>query len=438
MDVEDELPTAPASADGGESSHALVSGDQFDVEAYAAQYSGRTRVARLLFIAEKCGSEQMRLGALRLAYDWALKGEDTALHRDVSAKIAGRLGPRYAADQAWVALSPFLLDAISDALACFLKSFYLQTNLIKESIGMGYNDLGDFHYAQGHLSDAFKSYIRTRDYCTTSKHVVQMCLNVILVSIELGQFMHVSNYVIKAEQTPDDMDPITAAKLRAAAGLAYMETNKYKLAARKFIETGSELRSNYSEVIAPQDVAVYGALCALASFDRSELKSKVIDNYNFRNFLELVPEVRELVNDFYASRYGSCLGYLEKLKSNLLLDMHLHAHIETLYKDIRHKAIIQYTFPFISVDLNLMAVAFQTSVSLLEKELAALITDNKIQARIDSHNKILYASHADQRNGTFQRALQTGIEFERDVKSMLLRANLLKHEYSQKAAERKV
>jgi hypothetical protein len=40
----------------------------------------------------------------------------------------------------------------------------------------------------------------------------------------------------------------------------------------KFLETGPELRSNYSEVIAPQDVAVYGALCALASFDRSDLK----------------------------------------------------------------------------------------------------------------------------------------------------------------------
>jgi COP9 signalosome complex subunit 1 len=138
---------------------------------------------------------------------------------------------------------------------------------------------------------------------------------------------------------------------------------------------------------------------------------------------------------FHISRYGSCLGYLEKLKSNLLLDIHLHEHLEVLYKDIRHKAIIQYTFPFISVDLNTMAVAFKTTVSLLEKELAALITDNKIQvpnkdalhhmywniygakllsfffpkfmqARIDSHNKILYANHADQRNGTFQRALQ--------------------------------
>jgi COP9 signalosome complex subunit 1 len=58
-------------------------------------------------------------------------------------------------------------------------------------------------------------------------------MNVILVSVELGQFMHVSNYVSKAEQTPDEIDPVTVAKLRAAAGLAYLETNKYKLAARK-------------------------------------------------------------------------------------------------------------------------------------------------------------------------------------------------------------
>ncbi|KAE8802551.1 COP9 signalosome complex subunit 1 [Hordeum vulgare] len=98
---------------------------------------------------------------------------------------------------------------------------------------MGYNDIGDFFYGHGHLSEAFKSYIRTRDYCTTSKHIVQMCMHVILVSIELGQFAHVVNYVSKAEQTPNTLDAVIVAKLRAAAGLANLETKKYKLAARK-------------------------------------------------------------------------------------------------------------------------------------------------------------------------------------------------------------
>jgi COP9 signalosome complex subunit 1 len=98
---------------------------------------------------------------------------------------------------------------------------------------MGYNDIGEFYYAHGMLSDSFKSYIRTRDYCTTSKHIVQMCMNVILVTIELGQFSHVTNYVSKAENTPDSLSPVTQAKLKCASGLAFLETKKYKLAARK-------------------------------------------------------------------------------------------------------------------------------------------------------------------------------------------------------------
>lgn len=73
------------------------------------------------------------------------------------------------------------------------------------------------------------------------------------------------------------------------------------------------------------------------------------------------------------------MGYLQKLKPNLLLDIHLYDHVDTLYEQIRHRALIQYTNPFISVDLNTMASAFKTSVAGLEKELAALITENQIQ-----------------------------------------------------------
>lgn len=44
----------------------------------------------------------------------------------------------------------------------------------------------------------------------------------------------------------------------------------------QFLETGPELGSHYNEVIAPQDVATYGGLCALATFDRSELKAHIL------------------------------------------------------------------------------------------------------------------------------------------------------------------
>ncbi|KAF5451536.1 hypothetical protein F2P56_026637 [Juglans regia] len=411
----------------------ISSGEQLDVEAYASLYQGRTKIMRLLFIADHCeGNPGMRLEALRMAYEEIKKGENTQLFREVVQKIDGKMGPDY--DSAWSEMVDRRAEQKKEKLENELNAY--RTNLIKESIRMGYNDFGDFYYAHGALGDAFKSYVRTRDYCTTSKHIIHMCMSAILVSIEMGQFTHVTSYVSKAEQSSEALDPITASKLRCAAGLAHLEAKKYKLAARKFLEAGPELASHYNEVISPQDVATYGGLSALASFDRTELKHKVIDNDNFRNFLELVPEVRELINDFYSSHYASCLDYLGNLKANLLLDIHLHDHVESLYDQIRNKALIQYTHPFVSVDLRMMANAFKTSIAGLEKELETLITENQIQARIDSHNKILYARHADQRNATFQRVLQTGSEFDRDVRSMLLRANLIKHEYNLRASRK--
>ncbi|XP_039000425.1 COP9 signalosome complex subunit 1-like isoform X1 [Hibiscus syriacus] len=412
----------------------IISGEQLDIEAYAGLYSGRTKITRLIFIADHCDNTAMQMEALRMAYDEIKRGENTQLFREVVQKIDGRLGPDYSMDAAWCATVDRKAEQRKDKLESELNAY--RTNLIKESIRMGYNDFGDFYYAHGALGDAFKSYVRTRDYCTTSKHIIQMCLSAILVSIEMGQFTHVTSYVSKAEQTSEALDPPTTAKLRCAAGLAHLEAKKYKLAARKFLEVGPELGNSYSGVIAPQDVATYGGLCALASFDRTELKNKVIDNINFRNFLELVPEVRELINDFYSSHYASCLEYLGNLKSNLMLDIHIHDHVEILYDQIRSKALIQYTHPFLSVDLRMMADAFKTSVAGLENELESLIADNQIQARIDSHNKILYARHADQRNATYQRVLQTGNEFDLDVRAMLLRANLLKHEYNLRASRK--
>ena len=105
----------------------------------------------------------------------------------------------------------------------------------------------------------------------------------------------------------------------------------------------------------------------------------VANNVLLASYLYLILQYVTPLCWLSGSRYASCLGYLQKLKPNLLLDIHLFDHVETLYEQVRHKALIQYTNPFISVDLNTMASAFKTSVAGLEKELAALIMENQIQ-----------------------------------------------------------
>ncbi|XP_047324376.1 COP9 signalosome complex subunit 1-like [Impatiens glandulifera] len=427
MNGEDEVDEIYGNVDEEpQRSRPIFTGEQLDIEAYASLYSGRTKIVRLIFIANHCNNAAMEIEALKMAHDEIKTGEDTKLYRDVVQKIDGRLGPDYALDSDWADTIDKKAELRQKKLETDLSGYRL--NLIKESIRMGYNDFGDFYYAHGKLEDAFKNYIRARDYCTTSKHHLHMCTSAILVSIEMSQFIHVPSYVGKAEQimVAEGFDYITASKMHVASALALLEAKKYKHAARKFLETGLELENNYTEVIVSRDVATYGGLCALATFDRTELKTKVLDNSTFQILLELVPEVRELIHNFYYSRYASALDYLANLKTNMLLDIHLHDHVDTLYEKIRHKALIQYTHPFVSVDLHMMASAFRTTVEGLQKELEALITNNQIQARIDSHNKVLYARHADQRNATFHGVLQTGREFDRDVKAMLLRSNFLK------------
>lgn len=52
-------------------------------------------------------------------------------------------------------------------------------------------------------------------------------------------------------------------------------------------------------------------------------------------------QMRELINDFACSRYKSCLSYLANLKGDLQLDLHLHMHLDRLYKMVEDKCLMQ-------------------------------------------------------------------------------------------------
>uniref|UniRef100_A0A336N0L2 CSON013053 protein n=1 Tax=Culicoides sonorensis TaxID=179676 RepID=A0A336N0L2_CULSO len=260
-----------------------------------------------------------------------------------------------------------------------------------------------------------------------------MCLNVIKVSVYLQNWSHVLSYVSKAESTPDftetngkDANQEIVTRLRCAAGLAELATKKYKAAAKHFLAANFD-NSDCPELITTANVALYGGLCALATFDRQELQKNIISSSSFKLFLELEPQLRDIIFKFYESKYASCLKLLDDIRDNLLLDMYIAPHVNNLYTKIRNRALIQYFSPYLSADMNKMALAFNRTVPALENELMQLILDGQIQARIDSHNKILYAKDADQRSLTYEKALKVGEEYQRRTKMMILRAAVLKN-----------
>ncbi|XP_017795862.1 PREDICTED: COP9 signalosome complex subunit 1 [Habropoda laboriosa] len=438
--------------DNSEEEPYIVENPTLDLEVYANSYTGLAKLYRLIYIADHC--PMLRIEALKMAISYVMTTYNVSLYVILHKKLVeavGSLGlPDVAAqstsqdmltlDQAWV-------DSRSKKAALKLEKFdtdlkNYRSNSIKESIRRGHDDLGDHYLDCGDLIHALKCYSRARDYCTSGKHVVNMCLNVIKVSVYLQNWAHVLSYVTKAESTPDfsdvhakDNNQSIITKLKVAAGLADLATRKYKMAARHFLQASLD-HCDCPELLSPGNVALYGGLCALATFDRHELQKQVIFSSSFKLFLELEPQLRDIIFKFYESKYASCLKLLDEIKDNILLDMYIAPHVNVLYTQIRNRALIQYFSPYLSADMRRMATAFNRTVPELEDELMQLILDGQIQARIDSHNKILYAKDVDQRSTTFEKSMSVGKEYQRRTRMLILRTAMLKQQIQVKSPQR--
>ena len=186
----------------------------------------------------------------------------------------------------------------------------------------------------------------------------------------MNNFAHVGVHATKAHRALDDMADgddesvlVSRAKVFCACGIANLRLGRYKDAANDLSSIPVEISTSYASVCSARDVALYGALCALATYNRTELRDIVLNNKKnaFRAHLEAASDVREIVNTFFESKYTTLFTALERLRPWLEHDLHLREHITSLYKRIRDRALIQYCEPYISVDLEIMASAFNTT-----------------------------------------------------------------------------
>ena len=304
---------------------------------------------------------------------------------------------------------------------------------------MGYDDLGHHYHHIGELSKSNKAYSQMRDFCNTNSHIVIMNMHLINVCIDQHSWFAAQNHVQRIRgQSGSQKYPEAeknSAKLSAASGLTYMAQAKYKEAALEFLSTNPRMsqaklddptdEESYNEILTPNDVAVYGGLCALASMTREELQKQVLDNSSFRNYLELEPHIRRAITYFVFSKYSVCLSILDSYKADYLLDIYLQRHIPQLYCEIRSKAIQQYFIPFSCVTFSALATAFNTDESTIELELTQMIKRNNLDARLDLVDRVLLARIVDLRSEVSAEALATAEEYERTAHLRLLRMGIL-------------
>jgi len=396
---------------------------ELDLESLASSYKGFTKVQRLLFIAKHAPS--IAVDAYKLAISAIQETQNIRLYKEVYTKYKTAAidngGLPFEEDLVWMERSSSQTEKLHEKYQNDLKT-YKNMN-IKENIRRAYGVLASHYTNVGQFNDALKMYSRIRDYCSSSMNVAHMCANAVQVSVYLKEWPYVLQFCQKAENCGyfNVNDPKTHTlhnKIRCAKGVANMCSGNYQVAADNFLQCTFD-NCDFPELMTVSNVAVYASLCALATFDRQQIKTKLIQSSTFKLMLELEPRIRDVVVSFYKCQYSSCLSMLSYLRNELKLDLYLSFHIDKLLQKIRLKALVQYTIPYKTVDMRKMAEQFKCkSVSHLENELVPLILAGEINARIDSHKQVLRVRETCMKNDTYEKCLQVAKEHIHRAKAL--------------------
>ncbi|KAK5664231.1 hypothetical protein OQA88_447 [Cercophora sp. LCS_1] len=397
---------------------------KFDLDLYLQNYRGRTRYDRLFLIGTS--SVPLCVDALKAAVAEAKRGRDIKRYNDAVEylRLAAPKEPEAQVDQTWLDNTEQFNRNETHRLTAELKGY--KNNLIKESVRIGNEDLGKHLESIGNLNDAAEAYTRMRPDVSTPKHIVDVGKHLVRVSLQRREWPMVSAHLSKmsGHQSPQE-EAVLQPYLKVANGIAYLGQERFSEAASSFLAADSRvLPSTYNDIASPNDVAIYGGLLALATMDREDLQTKVLDNAAFRDFLQLEPQIRRAVNQFVTGRYSDCIATLEAYRADYMLDLYLQKHIPKIYADIRNKCIIQYLIPFSCVTLDTLEAAFGSPEEPIEEQLVAMIRSGSLQARINSIDRLVTTGAANPRAKLQTSALETAKNYERQAVDRLRRISL--------------
>ncbi|KAF2673242.1 hypothetical protein BT63DRAFT_410274 [Microthyrium microscopicum] len=416
---------------------------KIDLDSYITNYEGRLLIERLATI----GSSNSHLApeALHLAVKQAKQGINAERYTELAKQLQSVApnDPLAVIDTDWIAITNRRTRAETERLDAELKQY--KNNLIKESIRMGNEDLGNHYLAMGDCSSAFKCYAKMRESCTTPKHISEMNLKLLFVSITQQNWTAAATYRVKmsglgisADERTARFDPL----MNAATALANLNSGSFRDAANLFLD----VNPNYillppqagikfqKEVISPNDIAIYGGLCALATMNSAELRTHVLENQPFRQFLELEPHLRRAISMFCNSKFTSCLAVLDSYAADYKLDYYLQKHFNMLYHCIRTKSLVQWLSAFSVVTFEEISKAFPPTKHIpaslvksgswtLEEELSALVKTG-LNARIDSVSERLTSPTPDARLLMIENTLNMASTQERVLSLRLHRISM--------------
>mmetsp|Transcript_46860 Transcript_46860/g.75327 ORF Transcript_46860/g.75327 Transcript_46860/m.75327 type:complete len:459 (+) Transcript_46860:406-1782(+) len=412
-----------------------VEHQDFDLKNYISEYRGHTKIKRLVFIGNKCPS--VRLAAFRTAISELKKGRDVQGYTNIVSTarelLQEGLGDEWGYDSSWVETMRRENNERDHTLAAEISKHdddYVPAQAKRREYIKFLQDCSNFRDAQ----------IRVRECADFAHHQnsVEDQLFCRLAEIENLIYKEGSEFRPTMIKLPEIWGPklktqfgtkaAVQAKIKAASGIHHLVKGQFENAAHVFKLISFEI--DCPEIISKRDVAIYGTLCAMASFRRAQLQSSLLKSGEFKKFMSLVPGLVEMVQNFVQCKFKKAFEHLESMKVDVLLDYYMSKHQKDLYQKIHELAVVQYFVPFSHAKISRMAEAFGVSQNEMENRLVSLIERGAVQARIDNVKKVVIARDTDLRVETYEKALDIGNEYVRDLRRLLLRMSLQANDFA--------
>ena len=354
-----------------------------------------------------------------------------------------------------------------------------QAHLNKEAIRVAYLALKEHDQTTGQLNEAFFSAIRAKDYCTSRPQQAAVSLSILQVALYLQNYNTVREYTSKLSHTLGSISPALQYKVHVAGGLERLAARDYGAAASKFANalyvtttaessageggdaasvssagsspmaaagssSGAGSSHSWSEVLAPEDVALFAAFLSLATKSRSELLALA----EHPDALELVPVAREAVV-LAAKRadYIHCWKLLQESVFPILqVDVYMALHLQVLQDRIREKFLLQHWQAYQCI--SFAALQEKVGAGILphpETQLVQLVQRGRFSpdTRLDLQHQTLVRTPAPATHNRQAMALQkASAQVLDDTYSMVIRLacieeDLVIHDGTRKSAPRR-
>lgn len=359
----------------------------------------------------------------------------TSVHEKAVSRL-GNAGPG-AADEMFVVNTNRNHTATNAQLEAKCKQF--KANEDAANAQKTLEKMGDTYGQQGDYQQAIRQYEESNSqFRQNNEGFLRVANKIIQCSVDSGSFADVARACHQIRKLDDRKDgkallqgdsKAHAHHLIAGALSSMKDFNSLSGAAQRLYNAPILGISSPATLLSAADLCNYVCLIALAFFSRQELAAVL---QSFKKYLEVRPVWAVIIDNYQSCSFAAVFTALEAMKKDLQLDIYIGRHVPRLFALIKNNAMINYFKPFNALRIPHIAQVFDMKEDEMEQKLINLIAEDKVMARIDSANKVIYARSSSARNEAYEKAFEMGDRYTTDAKSLILSLSLSKHNFAVK------